>query len=61
MLSDVFWQHGLVRRTMIIKLYGKDAIMSHNSDYTNQVEDMFNAVGYDVVQLILENSEKQKN
>lgn len=39
----------------------KDAIMSHNSDYTNQVEDMFNAVGYDVVQLILENSEKQKN
>jgi hypothetical protein len=46
---------------MIIKLYGKDAIMSHNSDYTNQVEDMFNAVGYDVVQLILENSEKQKN
>jgi nicotinamidase-related amidase len=39
----------------------KDAIMSHNSDYTNQVEDMFNAVGYDVVQLILENSAKQKN
>ena len=38
----------------------KDAIMSHNSDYTDQVEDMFNAVGYDVVQLIIENSEKQK-
>lgn len=36
----------------------KDAIMSHNSDYTNQVEDMFNAVGYDIVELILENSEK---
>jgi len=34
----------------------KDAIMSHNSDYTNQVEDMFNAVSYDVVKLILENS-----
>ncbi len=34
----------------------KDAIMSHNSDYTNQVEDMFNAVSYDVVKLILESS-----
>ncbi len=32
----------------------KDAIMSHNSDYTNQVEDMFNAVGYDVIKLLLE-------
>jgi nicotinamidase-related amidase len=36
----------------------KDAIMSHDSDFTNHVEDMFNAVGFDVVRLILENSEK---
>jgi nicotinamidase-related amidase len=36
----------------------KDAIMSHNSDYTDHVEDMFDAVGYDVVKLILENSGK---
>jgi nicotinamidase-related amidase len=36
----------------------KDAIMSHNSDYTNHVEDMFDAVSYDVVKLILESSEK---
>ncbi|MBN1397469.1 MAG: isochorismatase family protein [Bacteroidetes bacterium] len=36
----------------------KDAIMSHNSDYTNNVEAMFDAVGYDVVKLILENSKK---
>ena len=36
----------------------KDAIMSHNSDYTNNIEDMFDAVSYDVVKLILENSEK---
>lgn len=28
--------------------------MSHNSDYTNQVEDMFGAVNYDVVKLIVE-------
>ncbi len=34
----------------------KDALMSHNSDYTNNVEDMFDAVGYDVVQMILENA-----
>lgn len=34
----------------------KDAIMSHNSDYTNQVEDMFNAVGYDVIKLLLQSS-----
>ncbi|HPI30154.1 MAG TPA: isochorismatase family protein, partial [Bacteroidales bacterium] len=34
----------------------KDAIMSHNSDYTNNIEDMFNAVGYDIVKMILENS-----
>ena len=39
----------------------KNAIMSHNSDYTKHVEDMFDAVGYDVVKLILENSEKQTN
>jgi nicotinamidase-related amidase len=36
----------------------KDAIMSHNSDYTNNVEDMFDAVSYDIVKLILENSGK---
>ncbi len=36
----------------------KDAIMSHNSDYTNNVEVMFDAVGYDMVKLILENSAK---
>jgi nicotinamidase-related amidase len=36
----------------------KNAIMSHNSDYTKNVEDMFDAVSYDIVKLILENSEK---
>jgi nicotinamidase-related amidase len=36
----------------------KNAIMSHDSDYTNNVEDMFDAVGYEIVQLILENSRK---
>jgi nicotinamidase-related amidase len=36
----------------------KNAIMSHNSDYTKNVEDMFEAVSYDIVKLILENSVK---
>jgi len=36
----------------------KDAMMSHDAEYTNNVEDMFDAVSYDVVKLILENSEK---
>lgn len=34
----------------------KDAMMSHNSDYTNNVEEMFDAVGYDIVELIVKNS-----
>ena len=36
----------------------KDAIMSHNEDYTNNIEVMFDAVGPDVVGIILENSGK---
>jgi nicotinamidase-related amidase len=36
----------------------KDAIMSHNEDYTNNIEAMFDAVGPDVISLILENSVK---
>lgn len=35
----------------------KDAIMSHNSDYTDNVEEMFDAVSYDVVKLIVENAD----
>jgi nicotinamidase-related amidase len=36
----------------------KDAIISHNEDYTNNIEVMFDAVGPDVITLILENSGK---
>jgi nicotinamidase-related amidase len=36
----------------------KNAVMSHNSDYTKNIENMFDAISYDVVKLILENSEK---
>ena len=32
----------------------KDAIMSHNADYTSDIETIFDAVGYDVVKLIVE-------
>jgi nicotinamidase-related amidase len=37
----------------------KNAIMSHNSDYTQQIEKIFDAVSYDIVKLILENSGKK--
>jgi nicotinamidase-related amidase len=33
----------------------KDAIMSHSSEYTKNVETMFDAVSYDIIKLILEN------
>jgi nicotinamidase-related amidase len=33
----------------------KDAIMSHNSDYTKNVEAMFDAITYEAVELILDN------
>jgi nicotinamidase-related amidase len=36
----------------------KDAIMSHNSAYTDNVEVMFDAVGYDVIKLMLDSSGK---
>jgi nicotinamidase-related amidase len=36
----------------------KNAIMSHNSEYTKNVEEMFDAVSYEVVKLLLENSQK---
>lgn len=36
----------------------KDAIMSHNSDYTDNIEDMFDAVGYEMVKFIVEHAEK---
>ena len=34
----------------------KDAIMSHNSAYTDNIEVMFDAVSYEVVKLIIESS-----
>lgn len=34
----------------------KDAIMSPNKEYTCNIEVMFDAVGYDVIQLILDNA-----
>lgn len=33
----------------------KDAIMSHNTGYTRNVESMFDAISYDAVRLIVEN------
>lgn len=36
----------------------KDAIMSHNEEFTNNVEVMFDAVGYEMVKFIVENADK---
>jgi len=36
----------------------KNAIISHNAEYTKNVEQMFDAVTYDVVQLLIENAGK---
>jgi nicotinamidase-related amidase len=36
----------------------KDAIMSHNADYTSSIEDIFDALGYDAVTVMLDNAEK---
>lgn len=35
----------------------KNAIMSHNSDYTKNIEMMFDAVSYDIVKLIVESAD----
>jgi len=37
----------------------KNAIISHNSEYTKNVEEMFEAVTYDVVKLLVENAGKK--
>lgn len=36
----------------------KNAIISHNAEYTKNVEEMFDAVSFDVVKLIIENTGK---
>jgi nicotinamidase-related amidase len=36
----------------------KNAIISHNSGYTKNVEEMFDAISYDAVKLIIENAGK---
>ena len=36
----------------------KDALLSHDADYTNAIEAMFDAVGPEVVTLVIENSDK---
>jgi nicotinamidase-related amidase len=38
----------------------KDAMMSHNSDYTNSIEEIFSALGYDAVTVMLDNAENLK-
>ena len=39
----------------------KDSIMSHNTEYTKNVEIMFDAINYDVVKLLIECCGKERN
>ena len=34
----------------------KDAIMSHNSEYTDSIEEIFEAIGYQALEVMLENA-----
>jgi nicotinamidase-related amidase len=36
----------------------KDATMSHNADYTKSIEEIFGALSYDAISVMLENAEK---
>lgn len=38
----------------------KDAMMSHNADYTNSIEEIFGALGYDAVTVMIDNAETLK-
>jgi nicotinamidase/pyrazinamidase len=38
----------------------KDAMMSHNAGYTSNIEEIFDALGYDVIQVLLDNAEKRE-
>lgn len=49
-LATFIGSHNRDYRAFILK----DAIMSHNTDYTRNVEAMFDAISYDAVKLILE-------
>jgi len=53
-LATYFGAHELDYNAFMLK----DAIMSHNSDYTDNVEDIFGAVNFETVKVMLENAEK---
>ena len=36
----------------------KDAMMSHNAGYTNNIEDIFGALSYEAIEVMLDNAEK---
>ncbi len=53
-LATYFGAHDLDYKAFMLK----DAIMSHNSAYTDNIEDIFGAVNYETVEVMLENAEK---
>jgi nicotinamidase-related amidase len=53
-LATYFGAHDLDYKAFMLK----DAIMSHNSEYTDSIEDIFGALNYETVEIMLENAEK---
>jgi nicotinamidase-related amidase len=53
-ISTYFGAKDLDYKTFMLK----DAIMSHNSAYTDYIEEIFGAIGYDVADFILEQAKK---
>jgi len=53
-LATYFGAHDLDYKAFMLK----DAIMSHNSVYTDSIEDIFGALSYETVEVMLDNAEK---
>ena len=53
-LATYFGAHDLDYKAFMLK----DALMSHNSVYTDNIEDIFGAVSYETVEVMLDNAEK---
>ena len=53
---DLFRKHDFpvirIHHTFLLK----DAMMSHNPEYTNQVEDMFDVLSYDAVEVMVQSA-----
>ena len=49
--------HRLHPKVLLCLLLVKDAIMCHNTQYTRNIEAMFDAVSFEVVKMMVESSD----